>query len=170
MNYAGIDVSTLAIDVVLLDAETAAARHQSFPLNNGPGDYLARARRVPELLPVRTAWKDTGVCAIGVEKPMSSDFKAAVPLSVVLGAVLAVLPRDHQVPLFLFEPHLWKKWSLGGGFPGKGNAKKDEVRSWAVETWSDRPAGADQNAFDAYAIAWACRALHEQHLSERRSA
>lgn len=159
--FAGIDLSTEAVDVVLLDTDSDDAVHNQYRLDTGPGGYLERVRRVREILPARGRWRDSGVVLIAIEKPMSSSFKGAVPLATVLGAVLANLPRDLDVmPL---EPSEWKKWSVGGGFPGHGNAKKDAVADWARLRWHNRPVRASQNAYDAYAVAYAARALCDHH-------
>lgn len=161
---AGVDFDTHAIHVVVLDEDTGSAVYHRFAIDVGPGDYHERARRVPLCLPVRGAWKDNGVRLVAVEKPASSHFRAAVALGVIRGALLASLPREDQVPLVMIPVHDWKKWSVGGGFPGMGNCDKPQVALWAKSKWSDRPPDAGQDAFDAYAIAWAARALDVERI------
>jgi hypothetical protein len=161
MTFAGIDIDTNSIHVVRLELDSDEARYDRVRLDVGPGDYHQRARRLRDLMPTRGAWKDDGVVTIAYEDPRSAAFKAAVPLAVVRGALLACLPRD--VPVVPLTPQDWKKWTLGGGFPGQGNATKDDVAAWVRDHWPNRPPAADQNALDAYAIAWAARAMCDHH-------
>lgn len=176
MTFAGLDLDTHNVHVVLLDETTDDATYRRFPIDIGPGDYHARARRMSDLLPTRSAWRDElGVMLIAVEEPRTphtrpggagGGFKAAIPQAVIRGAVLACLPREHDVPLLLMPPQEWKKWSLGGGFPGQGNAKKDAVAQWVKGRWPNRTTS-DQNALDAYAIAFGARSLC-QDAADRR--
>lgn len=164
MTFAGIDFDTEAIHVVRLDLETDDARYDQIRINVGPGGYNERARRIPDLLPARAAWRDSGVALIALEEPKGPSFRGSIPLAVIRGALLAALPRQHQTKVLLIPTQEWKKWSLGGGFPGKGNADKDAVAAWARDTWPNRTPDCGQDAFDAYAIAWAARALCDHHL------
>lgn len=163
MKFVGIDVSTSSIDVVFLDENTDDADFHRFALKIGPGDYHESARRIPQILPARGAWRDMGAVLIAIELPMTAPghggFQAAVPQAVIRGALLACLPKHDDVPVALMPAHLWKKWSLGGGFPGKGQAKKPEIAEWAKATWTNRSTS-DQNLLDAFCIAYAARRLH----------
>lgn len=160
---AGIDTDTKAIHLVTLDPDTDDADYHRYRLDVGPPGYHEKARRLPLLLPVRGAWRDAGVSLIAIEEPFGDVFRGVVPLAVIRGALLASLPRDEQCRVVMIPPHEWKKWSLGGGFPGKGNARKDEVAEWVKATWTNRPAeGLDHNACDAYAVAYAARALDDR--------
>lgn len=165
MKFAGVDISTASIDIVLLDETTDEADYHRFALKIGPGDYHESARRIPQILPARGAWRDMGVILIAIELPMTAHghggFQAAVPQAVIRGALLACLPKHDDVPVALMPAHLWKKWSLGGGFPGQGQAKKPAVAAWVKHRWPNRTT-ADQNALDAYCIAYAARAIHRQ--------
>lgn len=164
MVFAGIDFDTAAIHVVRLELDSDHARYDRIRLDVGPGDYNERARRIPDLIPARDAWRDSGVALIALEDPKGQTFRGSIPLAVIRGALLAALPRQHQTPLLLVPTQEWKKWSLGAGKPGKGNAAKELVAGWARRNWPDLPDNADQNAYDGYAIAYAARAICAQHI------
>lgn len=168
-SFAGIDIDVHAVHVVLLDETTDDAAYHRFAIAIGPGGYHEKARRMRETLPARGAWRDMGVTAIAIEEPLSAAFRSAVPLAVVRGAVLSCLPLQQDVPVAMLKPHDWKKWSLGGGFPGNGNAKKDEIAAWTKGRWVGRTTG-DQNALDAFAIAWAARAIKRNAGASRTAA
>lgn len=161
MTYAGIDYDTHAIHVVRLELDSDEARYDKVRLDVGPGDYMQRVRRMRDLLPARGAWADDGVCLIAIEQPKGPFFKGSIPLAVVLGGLLTCLPRDDKPPVLMIETQEWKKWSLGGGFPGQGNAAKPDVAHWARRNWENVPPHADQNALDAFCVAWAARAMSE---------
>lgn len=165
-SVAGIDIDVQAVHVVWLDEDSDRAVYRAYRLDLGPGNYHAKARRVPAAVPRRSAWRDRGVVCIGIEEPMTPPkvgFRSAVPQAVIRGALLAALPRDEDVPVVLVRPAEWKKWSLGGGFPGKGNAGKPEVEVWARRAWVDCPPGVSQDALDAFCVAWALRALRRDN-------
>lgn len=163
MRVAGIDIDTHNVHVALLDENGLDADYLRFGLElTGVAAYHEKARRMRELLPPRGHWRDrANVSLIAIEEPIGNTFRGVVPQAVIRGAVLACLPRDEDVRVVLIRPADWRKWSLGGGFPGKGNANKEAVAEWARGEWRNRPAGVDQNALDAYCIARAARALRD---------
>lgn len=165
-SIAGIDVSTTAIDVVRLELDTDDATWNRIPLATGRRgeDAFTRIRRIRDLIPARAAWKPAGVALIAIERPMSPQENVArggIPLAWAYGAMLACLPTD--VGVIPLEPYTWKKWSLGRGFPGQGNARKDAIATWARRNWPNLPRGVTQDGLDAYCIAYAARALCKQH-------
>ena len=148
---AGIDYSSLCVDIVLLSAydvsEPTAFR---FPLK-GKGSF-DRTRQIGQLLPDRKAsfWDD--VVAIGIEEPAGKGIHYQTR---VQGAILSMIPSEKLV--WPWYPHEWKRLV---GLPG--NATKAEIvehatpllralgRKWSVET-------VGQDCFDAFLIAAATR-------------
>lgn len=156
MTFAGIDYDSSSIDVVRLELDTDTARHDRILLDStGKLDAFERARRVRNLMPPRGAWADDGVVTIALEDPKSRSFAAATALARVQGAILACLPES--VAVISMPPYEWK---IAVGV--SGNAKKELVREWALRTWPNLPERYTQDALDAYAIAWAARAICEK--------
>lgn len=118
MTTAGIDFSTNAVDVVLLDESGAATWHH-FPLTGS--DAFDRSRAVRDALPARTSefWDDVVACAI--EEPAG---KLTGRLFRVQGAILACLP-----PSLLVEKLMPSQWRKAVGLAG--NCSKDEVMEYA---------------------------------------
>lgn len=164
MTLAGIDADSNGVHIVRLHLDDNAAVYNRIRIDNAQGDYHERARRLRDLMPARGAWKDHGVIQFAIEDPRTPPkvgMKGAVPQAVLRGAILACLPTD--IPVLMLPPSEWKKWSLGGGSPGKGNALKPEIRTWAEAHWPNQPAHAGQDAYDAFCVAWAARALLDHH-------
>jgi len=149
---AGIDYSTHAIDVVLLDEDSREATWRRYPLEGA--DAFERARVAGSRFPFMNSsrfWDD--VLAVGIEDPRGYNAGA---LYRVQGAILARLPRS-----LLVYPWIPSAWRKAVGLPG--NASKDAVRAWAVKTMLfsqgktrisfDPPW--PQDALDAYCIALA---------------
>jgi Holliday junction resolvasome RuvABC endonuclease subunit len=151
---AGIDFSTRAIDVVLLDDDTDHATWHRYPLD--PPAFNA-ALQVRHTVLLRRSWlEDQGVHSVWIELPWARQRKAVAPLMRLQGAILSRLPLD----LIAGElaPQTWKKLTVG-----KANASKDDVRAWAVlEPGWTLPGHWTQDAIDAYAIAYAGRQLERQ--------
>jgi hypothetical protein len=166
VNICGIDLSTHAVDVVLLDMDSDQAEWRRWDL--GTGDLIERVRRIGGSQPWGSGiWGD--VVAVGIERPAG---KHGVPqVSMAFGAVLArVIPCR-----LLVKPWLPAEWRKACGL--KGNASKDEVASFATGAevageWTTIPASAPmgtterallwpQDACDAYAIAYATRSVLE---------
>lgn len=163
MTVAGIDVSTRAIDLVLLDLDTDRAEWARYELTGG--DLVERVRsikdwRVPWTLGATLGrdnahvWDD--VVAIGIERPAGKHGVAQV--SMAFGAALICLPKETLV-----QPWQPAEWRKACGM--KGNATKQDVAGWAWDARSDAAAisVADwpQDACDAYCIAYATRSVLE---------
>jgi hypothetical protein len=159
---AGIDYSTHAIDVVLLDEDTDAATWHRFPLKGQ--DAFERTRGVRDLfagasLTFREAWD--AALAFGIEDPRG--YNAGV-LYRVQGAILTKIPRGSLVQPF--PPSVWRKTV---GLPG--NASKEDVwrfvhpRLIAASSWYDHDAWT-QDGMDAYCIALATRTLLQHDVRE----
>jgi hypothetical protein len=146
---AGIDYSTRAVDVVLLDEDSDAATWHRFPLEGS--DAFERARSVRDVLYMPgSEWWDE-VLAIGIEDPRGFNAGA---LYRVQGAILACLPTR-----VLVQPWIPGQWRKAVGLPG--NASKDAVAEWA--TWKGglgaKAVFWPQDACDAYCIALATRSV-----------
>ena len=124
-----------------------------FDLACGPGDAVARARRLRDLMPSRGSWLDAGVVAIGVESTFSRDFRATAALARVQGAILACLPRDVPIHLLTANGKRTPGWKIQT--VGTTNASKLEVRGWALDHGA--PDGLPQDFYDAFCIARATR-------------
>lgn len=144
MNVCGIDFSSHAVDLVLLDETTEAATWHRFELRGA--DAFDRARDVRPAVPGGAFWDD--VIAVGIEDPRGYNAGA---LYRVQGAILAQIPVDKLV-----QPWIPSAWRKTVGLPG--NASKDAIglyvweRVTAAEVWP-------QDACDAYCIALATRTL-----------
>ena len=153
--YAGIDYSSYAIDLVLLDEDTNRATHIRRRLDTAPGDATARIRRIRDALPPRANWADTAA-AIGIEKPMSRTGRGADTMQFALGAILACIPTTTNLALIRADD-----WRRTCGLPVRA-AREQHKRNaidFAARMWTNRPATIDDNAADAFAIAWATRHL-----------
>lgn len=154
---AGVDISSRAVDIVLLDDDTEQATWHHYALA-GATPY-ERARDSCNVLPSRSWWEDNGVWLVGLEDPRGPHAHTMKALGAAVGAFLALLPRDLTViPTIAQE---WKRLTVGA--PGAG---KDSVARWARaqlgqtdhETWN-------QDGYDAYAIARAVRVLNNSALT-----
>jgi hypothetical protein len=147
---AGIDYSTHAVDVVLLDENTGHATWHRTELEGNDAFDRARSLRWAHLNPY-TDWDD--VLAVGIEDPRGHNAGA---LYRVQGSVLARLPS-----YLLVHPLVPSQWRKLCGMPG--NAPKEEVLRFVT---FDCGGGIDaiawpQDACDAYCIALATQKLVE---------
>lgn len=137
---AGIDYSTHAIDVVLIDEDNPAFVEWVRYGLNGP-DAFTRARNVASILAF--AWVDDTI-AVGIEDPRGQN---AGVLYRVQGAILTRIPQSTLV-----VPWVPSQWRKAVGLPG--NATKLEVGGWARRGNPERIVW-EQDACDAYCIAHA---------------
>jgi hypothetical protein len=162
--FAGIDLSTKAIDVVMLEEDTDRAQHHRRRLDVKPGKALERIRRIRGALPARTAWHDSGVLLIAIEEPYSrASMSGQVPILMAIGAILACLPEDLPVDLLRADD-----WRRACELPTRG--PRDQLKTAAIKFterhWSNQPTYIDDNAADAYCLAWTARQLHETRERE----
>ena len=158
MSIVGIDLSVHAIDVVHLSEDDDTAFWTRYPL--AATDSFLAARNVRDALPGRSEWRDTGVIAFAVEKPFSRSYKAVSALMRVQGAIVACLPPELLV--CELAPTEWKTATVGQGNAGKGDVAAWVFRRYTEAFVEDWP----QDGLDAYAIAWALRALVERGEAE----
>jgi hypothetical protein len=151
LRVAGIDFSSRAVDVVLVD-EAGRAEWHRFELVGA--DAFDRARRVRDAMPSRTGelWDD--VLAVGIEEPRGPGNGSLLRIQ---GAVLASLPVS-----VLVQPFTPNEWRVAVGLPG--NAAKHLVRTHtlahvyasSVRSGMQQPDW-PQDACDAYCLALAVR-------------
>lgn len=150
----GIDFSSRAIHVVSLPDDTNHALLHVVRLDTERGNYVDRARRLRDRMPARGAWRDAGVTLIAVERPYSHMASTLAPMMLVYGGILQVLPA--RTPLLELSPSEWRKEC---GLPQRGDDVKPAAIRFAREQWTDAPAALDDNAADAFSIAWAAREI-----------
>jgi hypothetical protein len=150
---AGIDYSSRAVDIVLLDETTDAATWHRYELHKDRGqDAFDRVRNVPAMMPSRANTFWDGVIAVGIEDPRGYG---AGSMYRVQGAILACIPR----PL-LVQPWVPSEWRKAVGLPG--NASKVDVFAWTArnypQDWHDNYVDmCPQDAIDAQCLALATR-------------
>jgi Holliday junction resolvasome RuvABC endonuclease subunit len=158
VTVAGIDFSTKAIDVVLLNDDTDHATWHRYTITHKQGAFYA-ARQVNDAMPTSSFWDQVWLAAI--EDPYSNSRGTAKALGMIRGAVLASIPT--RLPILPTAPQEWKRV-----FCGNPSASKTDVKDAAIRRGFD-PADAAQDAYDAYGIAWAIRKLNHDAI-ERNAA
>lgn len=160
-SYVGIDLSTHNVDLVKLDGETDRAEWVRVPLVGENAIDRARSYRRSHqdtFYPrgMRTSWWDDVIlCAL--EDPAGRGDTRKIAR--VQGVVIATIPSRVQV--WTMAPSEWRRHC---GL--KGNASKDAVAEWATMTYADGVGDFwPQDALDAYAIAYAARAINESAAS-----
>lgn len=143
----GVDLSSHAIDLVLLDENTNQGAWIRCELTGKT--FFDRLRSVPAVMPKWGFYEDQNVYLVAIETPKTRFMPSAAALFPVYGAVIACLPR--ALPVWDVHPKTWRQTL---GLPG--NATKQAVAA-AVHALQD---GAPdpiwewpQDALDAYAIA-----------------
>lgn len=152
---AGIDLSSHAVDCVLIDENDhrVIAWHRWQLTANG--DAFDRTRWVRDSMPSRGWWKDEGVIAAGIEDPRG---QSAGVIYRVQGAIISCLPTWLLVhPL---NPGEWRKLI---GIPG--NATKEMTRDWVRAQVGSVAGSWPNDATDAYGIARATSSLLDQSVA-----
>ena len=150
MNVAGIDFSSHAIDVVLVDVDgRKPPRWHRYPLTGA--DAFDRTRSVGNSMPGRSSAYWDNVLAVGIEHP-AGKFGTG-PLMRLQGAVLAQIPARMLVKAW--PPGSWRK-AVGLS----GNASKHAVANESCVRMLDGGIAVElpdwpQDAHDAHLIALA---------------
>lgn len=148
MNTLGIDLSSRAIDLVLLDENTDQATWTRIDLEGGTA--FERARDVAEKMPQPSWYIDHGVYLIALERPFVRFGQDVIRL--VQGCVLSQLPAD--LPVWEVSVSQWKK-ALGIQIRVKPDARDFPGFELSVKTHD--ALGADgnppQDVFDALGVA-----------------
>lgn len=143
MSYAvGIDLSSLAIDLVRLDENTNQAQWRRVALEGETA--WERTRTVREAMPCWAWWDDVYLAAVETPFPDQQGV-----LRRVQGAVLASIPG----PVLVWEANAGQ-WKRHLGLPG--NASKEAVAVAVSERFAFGVPDWPQDALDALAVAlWA---------------
>lgn len=150
MKVVGIDGSTFHLDLVKLDLDSDRAewtRH-SLPNEKLAWDRIQAARALPL---GGTYWDD--VCLVGVEQPAGKG-DSPLLISFTLGVLLAHVPE--RIPVLRLMPSEWRK---ACGLPG--NCSKEDIAFFCGLNWDNVPENILQDGCDAYAIAYAARAINQ---------
>ena len=129
MRYLGLDCSSKAIHVVVLDGDGKVLDQQKF------GSKLKTFEaRFPEIVTTFQAWisKIEVQHKVGVEAAIYiQNARATIAISSVIGAAKASLLAAGYAPIEV-DNRRWKKLVLG-----KGNASKEDIMTYAKNRWGD---------------------------------
>lgn len=156
MFCAGFDISTKAIDCVLIDLdEEAWPEWHHFPFA-GP-DAWERARTIADIVPSRSWWENEGLYAAGIEVPFG--FSSA-KVSMVIGALLNRLPRDILIERW---PH--NRWRAALKLKGGGTSEelKAAARVRSLQELGCDDTGSAVRYYGGAPDEWTVDA-HEAHL------
>jgi hypothetical protein len=161
MAYVGIDLSSKCIDLCTLPEDCNEAEHFRIRIDLPSGATATeRARRLRDRMPARSAWKAAGVSVVAIEKPFARSPNGLVPLLLVYGGLLQLLPAD--VPLLELRSDDWRPHCL---IPirkprdADSDWHKRRAVEFAREQWVGAPAGLDHNAAEAFCISYAAREI-----------
>lgn len=150
-NVLGIDLSSKAIDLVLLDENENRASWTRIELE-GPTAF-ERARDVAEKMPQPAWYEAHGVYLCAIERPFVSHGQDVIRL--VQGAVLAEIPRGLHV--WEVSPSQWKKKV---GLPIREKPGWQQFQGFRLEGFGDWT----QDAFDALGVALYARDLNARGI------
>lgn len=157
----GIDLSTFAIDLVKLDEDTDDATWFRAELGTSKRPKLERLRSIRAAMPPASWWDDVSVA--GIEQPAGRSRGGLADVSAAYGAALQAIPAGIRVRQL--RPAEWRK---ACGL--KGSASKDDVAHWVIHHWPssfyDGELTVEQDACDAYAVAYAARAINQTQEQE----
>jgi hypothetical protein len=155
----GIDLSSRALDLVLVDEHDAGAHWDRLPLPQCD-TKVELARAVKDATPWPRWFENHGVYLVAIESPMGQNRQAIAALYTVLGALVARLP--YELPTWLLRPSEWK---LGIGLPGNlATSKKgsERLKAWALEHHGEADWPTD--AYVALAVAYVAREMNAKAL------
>lgn len=151
MNVAGVDFSSHAIDVVLVDLDDRQPpRWHRYPLLGQ--DAFDRARSVADAMPGRSSVYWDNVLAVGIEEPAGRNPGV---LFRIQGAVLAQIPARMLVTKWM--PSQWRK---AVGLAGNAAKPMSRERAWQYDprfTGLTEWDGPPLDACDALCVALATR-------------
>lgn len=160
----GIDLSSRALHICVLDEDTNEAKVHVVRLDLERGGATTRIRRMRDLMPARKAWDDNGVTLIALERPIAVH--SNVPL-MVYGALLQLIPPD--MPVLELRANDWRREC---SLPTRGDRTKlkNAAKAFARQCWANAPVAIDDDVADAFCIAWAARELDIRTTTERSAA
>jgi hypothetical protein len=150
----GCDISTRAIHIIGLDETTNDAELHVVRLDAQRGTITERVRRMRDLMVARSAWRDAGATLIAVERPFAHQAATLAPMMLTYGGLLQLLPPE--IPLLEISAPSWRKEC---GLPQRGDDRKPAAIRYARDLWLNPPPAIDDNAADAFCIAWAAREI-----------
>lgn len=153
MSVVGIDLSSKAIHVAVLQEDSNDASVHIVRLDKQRGDATTRIRRMRDLMPARGAYADLGVTLIALERPIA--LHSNVPL-MVYGALLQLLPAE--LPLLELRADDWRK-ECALPLRGASSDLKAASKRFARQLWTNADPIFDDNVAEAYLIAWAAREI-----------
>jgi hypothetical protein len=156
VNVLGIDLSSKAIDLVLLDENHDTARWERVTLE-GP-DAFQRARDVRRKMPLPSWFVNNDVYLVAIERPFVRRGQDVIRL--VQGAVLSCLGRELEV--WEVSPSQWKNHL---GVPMR--TKPDRAAFPAFHLFA--PTVWEQDAYDALGVALYARDLNAKAISDALS-
>lgn len=164
---AGVDSSSHAVDIVLLDDDSDEVHsfHHVPLVGKTP---FERARGCKQRLPARSWWEEKGVWLLGFEDPFSHDAHVAKALGLICGAFAAQLPPDlTAVPT---PPSEWQKLFTGWAKqPRFSDERKYLIRQAALARGFNGD-GRTQDLYDAFGIAVVVRDLNNQAIQGGKAA
>jgi hypothetical protein len=149
----GVDLSSFAVDLVLLDESSGVAEWVRADLAGS--DSFDRLRSVRRALPSRSWLEAHGVYLAAIEKPVAASFRSAAAQLPVFGAVASWLPSG--LPVWSFAPAEWKREL---GVPAGRKPTADEIAAVV----GDVAFGWPQDALDACGVAYAARAINQRAI------
>lgn len=151
----GIDLSTKAIELVLIEESTNRCAWDHIELEGL--DHFERLRNIPRKMPRwASGWyDDAGVMLVAVEAPFGrGQAGTEAKLNRVFGAIVTCVPP--RVAVWEIAPHDWRR-----ELELPGNAPKERCRERALELGAC-PGWDDQNAYDAFCVAYAARRIDQR--------
>lgn len=158
---AGVDISSFAIDIVLLDDDTDDATWHHFALRGSTP--FERARNARLVLPGRSWWEDCGVWLLGYEDPVGHHAHTAKALGLALGAVAVLLPPS--LVCVATQASEWQRKFTGWKKQPRTSAERKELVRCRADELGFTP-GKNSNATDAYGIAWVIRSLNDAAIQK----
>ena len=152
----GIDLSTKAVELVLLDENENQAAWDHLELRGT--DALERLRDLPRRMPRWASrwYEDAGVYLVAIEAPYGrGQGGTEAKLNHVLGAVVACVPPT--VPIWLVAPHEYRAHLNLPGNAAKALVRQAVLELGAHQEWA-------QDACDALAVAHYARDTNRRGL------
>lgn len=153
MSYLGIDLSSHALHLAVLEEDSNDAIVHVVRLDTQRGDATRRIRRMRDLMPARTAYRDLGVTLIAIEQPIGAFTKVTL---MVYGALLQLLPVD--VPITELRADDWRR-ECKLPLRGATSDLKSNSKRFARQLWTNAPSVLDDDTAEAYLIAWSAREI-----------
>lgn len=153
MSVLGIDLSSHALHLAVLEEDSNEATVHAVRLDLERGDAERRIRRMRDLMPARGVYRDLGVTLIAIERPIAAH--SSVPL-MVYGALLQLLPPD--IAIVGMRADDWRRECC---LPLRGARSdlKAASKRFARQLWTNSPDVFDDDTAEAYLIAWAAREI-----------